>query len=76
VLTRKQSQTVFVGLMCIVMAGLATLVLHFIQHGFDHPVGFFISRWLKDWVIAAIVMMVGWIFVGPVVHKIVDSFTS
>ena len=75
-LTRKQSQVVFILLMVLTMAGSISLATTFLTFGFDHTVGYFIGRWLKAWVIGAVVGFPVALAVFPVLRKFVDSLTA
>ena len=74
-LTRRQGQFVFILLMCIAMSGSMSLAMSFINLGFDHSLGVFISKWLKSWVIGFVVAVPVASVVVPVVRKIVDGLT-
>ncbi len=75
-LTRKQSQVLFILLVVLTMSGSISLTAHFIDHGFSRTLGSFISGWLKSWVIGTVVGFPVAIVVFPILRKFVDSLTA
>lgn len=75
-LTRKQSQVVFVLLIVTALTGVVALAVTFERFGFDHSVGYFVGRWLKAWVIGVVVGLPFSLFTFPILRKFVDSLTA
>ena len=70
---KKYSKILFVFLMGLGMSLLMTLIITFINTGYDE---FYYKRFIKAWSISLPVALVATSFVAPIAKKFVDKITK